>query len=152
MLLKQYKAQNKLKEIDACLALFDHEIQLTDEEKSLCQQIAGILYDDGFSPPDPAALANKIRSTTKNVNELLHVMQINKEVIRLDEGIWLHSERLTEAEKKLVAYLKTNKEITVSQFKTLLGDVSRKFAMPLLQYFDSQNITARDKDVRVLVR
>jgi selenocysteine-specific elongation factor len=49
----------------------------------------------------------------------------------------------------LVKYLRGHREITPLEFKDLLG-VSRKYAIPLLEYFDSQKITIRVGDKRVL--
>jgi selenocysteine-specific elongation factor len=48
-----------------------------------------------------------------------------------------------------VQYLRDHREITPIEFKDLLG-VSRKFAIPLLEYFDGQKVTIRVGDKRVL--
>jgi selenocysteine-specific elongation factor len=55
-------------------------------------------------------------------------------------------ERLKE---ELVHYLKENREITTPQFKELTA-VSRKFAIPLIEYFDQIKLTLRIGDKRIL--
>ena len=62
----------------------------------------------------------------------------------------MHQRRLDEAQKRVIDYLRQNREITVSQFKELVENTSRKFAVPLMQYFDAAEITERRGDVRVL--
>ena len=54
-----------------------------------------------------------------------------------------------EIQEALVGYLKANKEIGPSGIKDLLG-VSRKYAIPLLEYFDAQRVTVRQGEHRVL--
>jgi selenocysteine-specific elongation factor len=49
----------------------------------------------------------------------------------------------------LVQYLRDHREITPIEFKDLLG-ISRKYAIPMLEYFDSQKITIRVGDKRIL--
>ena len=56
---------------------------------------------------------------------------------------------MEEVTRQLVNYLNKNGEIDVSTFRSLIG-TTRKFAVPLLNYFDTQGITIRQGDVRVL--
>ncbi len=152
LLLAHYKAAGKLKEIDAHLALHEHELRLSDKQEALRQKLAEILYAEGFATSSPTELAQKLGVALAEVSELLNVMLLLREVVRLEEDIWLHAQRLAEARKRVIDYLNTHHEITVSQFKELLGNASRKFAMPLVQYFDASGVTERRGDVRVLGR
>jgi selenocysteine-specific elongation factor len=54
-----------------------------------------------------------------------------------------------ELKQNLIFFLKENKEINMGQFKNLTG-LSRKFAVPLLEYFDLVKITMRLGEKRVL--
>lgn len=150
LLVKMYKAENKLKEVDAHLALFDHEIRLTETQQALREALARTLYAEGYSPSSPTELALKLNAPGAQLDEMLNVMQIFGELLRLEEGIWVHRQKLEEARKRLIGYLRQHHEITVSQFKELVENTSRKFAMPLLQYFDTIGVTQRRGDVRVL--
>ena len=51
--------------------------------------------------------------------------------------------------KRLIKFLETNGEITTPQFKEMTG-ASRKYVIPLAEYFDSKNVTLRVGDVRKL--
>ena len=150
LLVDKYKAGGKLKEVDAHLALIDHEIRLSQAQESLRRKISEALYADGFFPSSPAELAAKSGATENQVLEVLEAMTVLGEIIRLEEGIWLHQKRLTEARQRLMDYFKNHEGITVSEFKQLVDNTSRKFAMPLIQYFDAKGITERQGDVRVL--
>jgi selenocysteine-specific elongation factor len=60
-----------------------------------------------------------------------------------------HRENVAKAEAVLMQFLREHREVTPIQFKDLVG-VSRKFAIPLLEYFDNQKLTIRIGDKRVL--
>jgi len=71
--------------------------------------------------------------------------------VKLSEGnIYFHPKRVQDVKEKVASYFEKNKEITIGQFKDLLGGASRKYALPLLLYFDGLGITERSGDVRVL--
>lgn len=150
LLVKMYKAENKLKEVEAHLALVEHEIRLTESQQALRQALAKTLYTEGYSPSSPAELALKLNASEAQINEILNVMQIFGELLRLEEGIWMHRQKLEEARTRVIGYLRQHHEITVSQFKELVENTSRKFAMPLLQYFDTIGVTQRQGEARVL--
>jgi selenocysteine-specific elongation factor len=69
--------------------------------------------------------------------------------VRLKENVVFHRSNLAKAETLLVQYLRDHREITPIEFKDLLG-ISRKYAIPMLEYFDSQKITIRVGDKRIL--
>jgi selenocysteine-specific translation elongation factor SelB len=56
---------------------------------------------------------------------------------------------LKTIEEKLISHLRAKAEIIPSEFRELTG-LSRKFMIPLLEYFDSRKITIRIGDKRVL--
>jgi selenocysteine-specific elongation factor len=148
--IEHYKTAGKLKEIDAHIALAEHEIQLSPAQQNLRQKISETLYAQAFAPASPAELAAKFSVTEKEIEDILSVLLIQKEIVRFEEGIFMHQRRLDEAKKRVIDYLRENPEITVSQFKELVENTSRKFAVPLMQYFDATGITERRGDVRVL--
>jgi selenocysteine-specific elongation factor len=148
--IEHNKAAGKIKEIEAHIALAGHEIQLTPEQQALRQKVAETLFTEAFAPSSPIELATKLAVTQKEIDDILSVLLIQKEIVRLEEGIFMHQRRLDEAKKRAVDYLRQNREITVSHFKELVDNTSRKFAVPLMQYFDAAGITERQGDVRVL--
>ena len=65
------------------------------------------------------------------------------------ESLFFHAAALVEIQDKVVAYLTEKKEISPADVKDLLG-VSRKYAIPLMEYFDSQRVTVRQGERRIL--
>jgi len=58
-------------------------------------------------------------------------------------------EVVTDLKKRLVDFLLTHEEITTPQFKKMTG-TTRKYLIPLIEYFDSKNVTIRIGDIRRL--
>jgi selenocysteine-specific elongation factor len=69
--------------------------------------------------------------------------------VKVKEDLYFHQEAINGLKAMLVDFLKKNKEITVLQFKDLT-QVSRKFTIPLLEYFDTARTTVRVGDARRL--
>jgi len=148
--IAHYKTAGRIKEVDAHVALAEHEIQLSPAQQTLRQEISETLYSQAYAPASLAELAAKFSVAEKEIDDILSVLLIQKEIVRFEEGIFMHQRRLDEAKKRVIDYLRQNHEITVSQFKELVENTSRKFAVPLMQYFDARGITERRGDVRVL--
>ena len=70
-------------------------------------------------------------------------------MVKVKENLWFHREALETLKSNLVEFLKTNGEITTTQFKELT-QVSRKYAIPLMEYFDQLKLTIRVGEKRVL--
>jgi selenocysteine-specific elongation factor len=70
-------------------------------------------------------------------------------LIKIKSGIYLHRIPFEHLKRELIDYLKSHQEITTSQFKELTG-VSRKYAIPLIEYFDQSKLTLRLGEKRVL--
>jgi selenocysteine-specific elongation factor len=70
-------------------------------------------------------------------------------IIKVKEDLFFHAEAINTLKKKLVNFFEAQVEITTPQFKEMTG-VSRKYVIPLAEYFDSTNVTLRVGDVRKL--
>ena len=85
-------------------------------------------------------------------SELKPVLQLlTKEgaLVKVKEDLYFHRQALEELEGRTVTFLRENKELTPAHFKEI-SQVSRKFAIPLLEYFDGKKVTMRVGDKRVL--
>ncbi len=70
-------------------------------------------------------------------------------LLKVKEDLFFHSKAVEDIKKRLIDFLKKNGEITTPQFKDLTG-VSRKYTIPLIEYFDLNQLTVRVGDSRVL--
>jgi len=82
-------------------------------------------------------------------HELFQVLVQAGKLVRVKESLFFHARALDGIQTKLVALLRERKEIGPADIKDLLG-ISRKYAIPLLEFFDQRRVTARVGERRVL--
>jgi selenocysteine-specific elongation factor len=70
-------------------------------------------------------------------------------ISRVNDSIYVDRDELERMRRELLAFLQEKKEITIAEFRDLVK-TSRKYAVPLMEYFDTQKITQRVGDKRVL--
>ncbi|MGH2968162.1 MAG: SelB C-terminal domain-containing protein, partial [Solirubrobacteraceae bacterium] len=71
--------------------------------------------------------------------------------VRLGPAMHVHPQALAVVRERLVALLEAGGEVTLARFRDELG-TSRKYAQALLEHFDSERLTLRRGDTRVLRR
>lgn len=129
--------------------LASHQIALDDAREQLLRQVEAAFLAGGYQPPRVDEVFEKLQIGKGHDRELLQVLVDQGRAVRLKENVVFHREVLQKVEATLVQFLREHREITPVEFKDLLG-VSRKYAIPLLEYFDSQKLTIRVGDKRVL--
>jgi selenocysteine-specific elongation factor len=129
--------------------LATHRVALDDTREHLLRQVEGEFLAAGYQPPRVEEIFAKVQIGKGHDRELLQVLVDQGRVVRLKDNVVFHREVLQQVEAALVQFLQEHREITPVEFKDLLG-VSRKYAIPLLEYFDSQKLTIRIGDKRVL--
>lgn len=103
----------------------------------------------GLAPPSLFELQEDFRLTAKEANTVISALKKTGVLIQIADGIYLHKDAIAVAEKTVVELIKANGKITVSAFKDKAG-TSRKYAVPLLEYFDRMKVTKREGDFRIL--
>jgi len=150
LIIPALKQQGLIKERSGLLSLTEYKIELSQKLLTLKAQIAELLERERFTTSSPAEMAMRFSVKPETLAEVLGVMMASHEVVRAEGDIYFHPQAVAEVRDKLVAFLQQHGEISISQFKDLLGGASRKYAMPLINHFDSLRVTQREGDVRVL--
>ena len=134
------------------LALTSHRVTLSPAEERARQSIAERYRNAGLTPPDAAAVAETLGETPAVVDRVLKLLQRQKVLVRV-EGLLFHEEALGHLKEEVTA-LKADgsgpAKLDVALFKEKFG-VTRKFAIPLLEYLDRERITRRVGDARVVI-
>jgi len=147
--LKMMVQNKSIKSTGDKISLFDFGIILDKDLDAIVRKIEKIFLDAGYMPPNYDAILSQRLGPENLVKKAYKSMLDSGVLINVGESVVLHQRLVKEAEKRLVRYLKNNNEIRVSEFRNMLG-ASRKFALPLLIYFDTHNVTIKRGDVRIL--
>ncbi|MBT3250569.1 MAG: selenocysteine-specific translation elongation factor [Candidatus Marinimicrobia bacterium] len=126
-----------------------HSIQLSSDEEKLMAKLLTYLNTEKFTSSGISDLAKNTGETDKKVKLLLDIAEQQGLIIRLIGRLLFTRENFEELKGKIRIFLKDNDILTVTDFKEMAG-TSRKYAMPLLEYFDKLKITSRVEGGRIL--
>jgi selenocysteine-specific elongation factor len=129
--------------------LTTHKVALSKEEENIRLKIDTAFRGSGLQPPFFREVAAGLPGSPKQHQEVLEWMLAKGILVKTKEDIYFHTAAMAELQNRLVAWLKEHGEITTPQFKEMTG-ASRKYTIPLLEYFDSQKVTIRVGEVRKL--
>ena len=149
--IKELEEEKKIKRIQKYLCSADFSIQFSENEKEIYNKILRILDKENFYSSSINDLSILTEIDKNNLIELIKVGELKGEIIRLTETLMFTENNFKKLKISFIKFLDINESITVSEFKEI-ANTSRKFAVPLLEYFDRLKITYRVGDKRKLVK
>ena len=126
-----------------------HEVRLSAEQQRAVDRVEEEFLRAGAAPPSPEEALAHAGLRGDEEHELFQVLVQGGTLVRVKESLFFHARALETIQEKLVALLRERKEIGPGDIKDLLG-ISRKYAIPLLEFFDARRVTVRVGERRVL--
>ena len=127
------------------------EITLAPEELRAQEQIALAFAKAGLAVPSVKEVLAQLRIETARAEKLLQILLREKVLVRVSADLIFHRDALQALTALLAQYKKSKGDrIGVPAFKELTG-ITRKYAIPLLEYLDRQRQTRRAGDERVIL-
>ena len=127
------------------------EITLHPEEIKAKDQIEAAFRAAGLQVPSPKEVLAKLAVEAKRAEKLLQILLREKSLVRVSPELIFHRQTLAQLKALLAGYRKSKGDrISVPVFKELTG-VTRKYAIPLLEYLDRERVTRRAGDERVIL-
>lgn len=127
----------------------DHRVRLTDEDEEMRRRILEALEQSGTMPPTVKDLEGKTGCGEARLRTLLEYLAEREELVKVAEDLFYPVPVLEDLKGRLVRHLQEKGEIQASDFKAL-SQTTRKYTIPLLEYFDRIRLTLRVGDQRVL--
>ena len=137
--------------------LSEHSVGLSEQDLALSKRIEEIYLTAGVESPslDEAMTKASVSAAQRpQARKLLQLLLDEKKLVRIQGEMFMHSQVLTDLRAKLHTYgsqHEPDRLIDVPTFKDLAG-VSRKYAIPLLEYFDREHTTRRAGDKRLILK
>jgi len=119
--------------------------KLGGAEGELARAIESRFVDAGLQPPPVSELINTIAQKPKVIEGVIGFLVKEGTLVRLADGVYLHRQVLDTARLRMAT--RKGEMIDVGQFKEFFG-LSRKVAIPLLEWFDREGVTKRIGDAR----
>ena len=128
--------------------LEDHQAKISQTRLDSLTNCLDIISKGGFQPMRKTRLLEEMGLNEKDGIELLKFATHSKKLVRISEDLHYNPEQIEKILAILRGFFEKNPDINVIQFKELMN-VSRKYAIDLLEYFDSQRFTIRKDNIRV---
>jgi selenocysteine-specific elongation factor len=146
----QLIAEDQLVKDGNLLRLASHEIQFSQEEEIAKETLEKLFLEAGINTPTLNELNTLLPEYTPKVLESTFFALLNLgRFVKIADNFFIHQTVFAETRELLISYLRENDIITVAEFRET-AQTSRKYAVPFLEYCDSQNLTVRDSNVRRL--
>jgi len=149
--LAELIAQKKLEVQGEIVKRAGTGITLQPDEEAAKGKIEAAFRAGGLAVPALKDVLAALSVEAKRAEKLLHILLREKSLIRVSPELIFHQAALAHLKERLSAYKKSKGErISVPAFKDLTG-ITRKYAIPLLEYLDRERVTRRAGDERVIL-
>jgi selenocysteine-specific elongation factor len=149
-LLNDLQKKGEIAQDQALIHLSEHKVSLKEDEKILRRELEAFYKEAALAPPTiKEVMAKFARYPQPLLKEVMAIMVRDDALTKATEDLYFYKPSMEKLKEKLVALLVRQGEIDTPAFKEMTG-LSRKFSIPLLEYFDKTKVTIRVGDKRIL--
>jgi len=128
--------------------LSSHRVALKQDEEEATAKIENAFRSGGLATPAVREVLAKSGVDPARARTLLQLMLRDKRLVRVSDDLVFHASAIESL--RLLLAQKKGAQFAVPEFKDWTG-ISRKYAIPLLEYLDRERITRREGDARVVL-
>jgi selenocysteine-specific elongation factor len=142
--------QKKLEVVGELVHLPGRGVVMKDEEAESKQTIEQAFLSAGLKVPSLREVLASVKVDKVRAQKIVTLLLREKALVKISDDLVFHQSALTDLRRKITALQSTTPKIDVARFKDLTG-VSRKYAIPLLEYLDRERVTRRVGDERIIL-
>jgi selenocysteine-specific elongation factor len=149
-LLQSLAAQGRVDVHGDTVRVGGRQIQLSPEEVAARDQISAAFQKAGLAVPSAREVLEKLPVDRARAEKLLKILLKENVLHKVTEDLIFHQSALGELRRILARRKAQNSRLSVADFKELTG-LTRKYAIPLLEYLDRERVTRREGDERIIL-
>jgi selenocysteine-specific elongation factor len=142
--------EDKIQASGSTVVLRGVEVDLNEAQKRLRERVLERFAAGGLQPPSLDDLVQALGGNPAEVRNVYHFLLKKGELVKVTSDMVLTPARIAEIKGDLKRKFPEGRPMTVADFKDLFG-ISRKYAIPLLEYLDKERFTRRVGDTRVVL-
>jgi selenocysteine-specific elongation factor len=142
--------ENKLETAGEIVHLPGRAVVLKDEEAESKKIIEHTFASAGLKVPALKDVLAGLRVDRVRAQKIVTLLLRDKVLVKISEDLVFHRDALLDLHQRMASEKTKSPKIDVARFKDLTG-VSRKYAIPLLEYLDREHVTRRVGDERVIL-
>jgi len=125
-------------------------VVMKDEEAESKKKIEDAFAAAGLKVPALAEVLAGLKVDRVRAQKIVTLLLREKVLIKVSDELVFHRSALEQLRQQMAAYKAKSLRIDVAKFKEMT-DVTRKYAIPLLEYLDRERVTKRVGDVRQIL-
>ena len=135
---------------ESVIRLAGHTVALKADEKKLKQDLIGWYQQKGLTTATIKETYEQFADYPESlVREVLELLLKEGSLVKVSESLYFSADHLVKLQDLVVDFIRNEGEIDAPRFKTLSG-LTRKFSIPIMEYFDRMKLTIRVGDKRIL--
>jgi selenocysteine-specific elongation factor len=131
------------------IRLAAHKVSLAVDQSHLQEKIMQAYASGGITPPYFKDICQSLQVAPRDARDVLQLLVEKNQLVKIKEELYFQREVIDLLRERLVTFLRDKGAITTPEFKDMTG-ASRKYVIPLAEYFDAINVTIRVGDTRQL--
>jgi selenocysteine-specific elongation factor len=151
ILFTRLAKENTIVQDKNIIKLTDFKVALQVDQHEVKEKIIRIYKNAGLTPPFFRTICQDLNLDQKTAKDVLQILIDEKLIVKTKDDLNFDAQAISGLSETLISFLKENESITTPEFKDMTG-ISRKFVIPIIEYFDSVNLTIRVGDTRQLRR
>jgi selenocysteine-specific elongation factor len=128
--------------------LASHKISLRQDEEEASVKIEAAFRAAGLAVPSVQEVLAKSGVEPSRARSILQLLLRDKRLVRVSDELVFHPSALQSLRQLLAP--KKGQKFAVPEFKDWTG-ISRKYAIPLLEFLDRERVTRREGDARIIL-
>ena len=112
-------------------------------------KIKKLLGEQPLAPPDLKEIEKQAGVARNRLTEVIRLLERDGSVVRVTTDMYFLASSIEQLRATLMQFLGEKGEMNAAAFRDLIGS-SRKYTIPLLEYFDRVGLTIRIGDIRKL--
>jgi len=125
-------------------------VVMKDEEAESKKKIEEVFAVAGLKVPALQDVISGLKVDKARAQKIVTLLLRDKVLVKISEELVFHRTALEQLRRQIAGQKTKSPKMDVAQFKELTG-VSRKYAIPLLEYLDRERVTRRVGDVREIL-
>lgn len=127
-----------------------HTVSLNTQENSLKTAVYELFMQNPHNPPVLKELLEKFKLPQKDMLAVLALLIQEQKLIKIMEGMYFLQAEIEQIKQNMFLFFQKNTDMSPADFKVISQGLTRKYAIPVLEYFDKERMTIRVGDVRKL--
>ncbi len=122
---------------------------LSDAQAKIAEKILSLYSETRFKSPRRDEVPERVAAPEKASGKIMNYLLQTGRLVDIGSGVILHEDVIEESKAIISDYLAEHDSLDAASFKNLI-DSSRKYAIPLLEYWDGKGLTKRIGNSRIL--